>query len=163
MYDISPSVTIDAPAEDVWDLLVDVEDWWVASNPEHGSLEIVSDDEELTAGTRLRVEERIAGVPGVAEGEVTAFVPGERVTWEAPRARYRYFGLPLTVAEGVTWELTPAGERTELTAHVWASFSDTLLGRLVEWSFVHLLDGVDRDYDHAMRELEYLKRTLEDQ
>jgi len=161
VYEITPSVTIEAPPAAVWARLVDVESWWVDSNPEHESLEVLTDPPVLAEGTRLRVHERIAGVPGVAEGAVTGFVPEERVTWEAPRARYRLFGLPVTVSEGVSWELEPADEGTTLTARVWASFPAGPLGRLVEWGFDHLLDGVERDYAHAMRELRYLKGQLE--
>jgi len=161
MYEIAPSVSIDAPPEAVWAYLVDVEGWWVDSNPEHESIEILSGEDELGDGTRLRVRESIAGVPGVAEGEVTEFDPGRRVTWDAPGARYRYFGLPLVVDEGVSWELAPSDGGTELTARVWASFPDSLVGRIVEWSFEHVLDGVERDYEHAMAELEYIKCELE--
>lgn len=161
MYEISPTVTINVPPERVWEYLIDVEEWWVASNPDHESLEVLSNSEDLDEGTRIRVRERIAGIPGVAEGEITEFVSGERLTWEAPSAEYRFYGLPLEVHEGVTWEVTPTRGGTELTAHVWASFPDTVLGTLAEWSFEHVLRGVERDYQHAMRELEYVKHALE--
>lgn len=161
MFEISPSVRVDAPPETVWASLVDVETWWVPSNPEHDAIEVLSDHDSLREGTRLRVEERVAGLPGVAEGPVTEFVPGERITWEAPGTRYRFLGLTITVDEGVTWSVEPDGDGTVLTAHVWARFPDTAFGTLAEWVVVTLLDGVERDYEHAMRELEYLKRQVE--
>ncbi|MFC7130509.1 SRPBCC family protein [Haloferax chudinovii] len=161
MYAISPTVTIDASPEQVWEFLKDVEEWWVASNPDHESLEVYSDGERIEEGTRIRVRERIAGIPGVADGEVTEYVPGERLTWEAPKARYRFYGFPLEVDEGVTWKITPTRGGTELTARVWASFPDSVLGTITEWTFEHVLHGVERDYRHAMRELEYIKRSLE--
>ena len=161
-YEIAPSIRIAAPPETVWDLLVDIEAWWVASNPEHESLEILTNTGTIGEGTRIEVRERIAGIPGVARGEITDFVPERRIVWEAPKARYRYFGFPLTVSEGVAWEISPQDDgRTELTARVWASFPDTLWGRVIEWSFNYVVDGVERDYEHAMRELEYLKRAVE--
>jgi len=161
MYEIAPSITVDASPQTVWEYVRDVEAWWVASNPEHESLEILSADGTLEEGTSLRVRERIAGVPGVATGEVTEVVPQRRLTWEATDARYRYFGLTVHVDESVSWELTPIDGATELTARVRASFPETLVGSLVEWSFEHLLDGVERDYQHAMRELEYIREELE--
>lgn len=161
MYQLSPSITIDAAPEEVWEYLLDVEEWWVASNPEHESIDVLSDDETLTEGTRIRVEEEIAGISGVATGEITELIPNRRLTWEASEARYRFYSLPLTVSEGITWELTPTRQGTELTAHVWASFPDTLVGRLFEWGFVNLLNGLEKDYYHAMQELEYVRRALE--
>lgn len=161
MFQISPSVTIDAPAESVWKHLVDIESWWVPSNPEHSALEIL-DDGELDTGTRIRVEESIAGIPGVAEGAITGFEPPHVITWEAPAAHYRYLGLDLIIREGVSWELTPSRDGTELTARVWAHFPSSVFGKIFEWAFKYLLDGVSRDYQHALTELEYLKDSVED-
>ena len=145
----------------VWVFLTEIEEWWVPSNPEHGSLEVLSDHDSLQEGTRIRVEERIAGLPGVAEGEVTEVRPQERITWEAPNTTYRYYGLTIHVDEGVSWKLDPTDGGTKLTAHVWATFPNTLLGMLVEWSFKHVLSGVEKDYAHAMKELEYIKTEIE--
>lgn len=161
MFEISPTVEIEESTETVWDYLTAIEKWWVPSNPEHESLEVLSDHNTIQEGTRIRVKERIAGLPGVAEGEVTEFWPRERITWEAPNTRYRYYGLTIHVDEGVSWKLEPTDAGTELTAHVWATFPNTVLGRLVEWSFKHLLGGVEKDYAHAMKELEYIKTELE--
>jgi hypothetical protein len=107
------------------------------------------------------VRERVAGLPGIAEGPITELVEGERITWEAPDTRYRYHGLTIAVDEGVTWTVEPIDGGTELTAHVRAVFPDTIPGRLAEWVVLHLLDGVERDYRHATYELEYVKRRVE--
>ena len=160
-YEVAPTIRIAASPEIVWEYLVDIEEWWVKSNPEHESLEILSTTDRIAEGTHIEVRERIAGVPGVARGEITELVPEQRITWEAPGARYRYFSIPLHVSEGVTWEVSPDDGGSELTARVWASFPDSLWGRVVEWSFKHVVDGVERDYEHAMRELEYVKRAVE--
>jgi carbon monoxide dehydrogenase subunit G len=47
MFEISPSVRIDAPPGAVWAFLIDVEGWWVPSSPEHESIEVLSDDDVL--------------------------------------------------------------------------------------------------------------------
>lgn len=159
MFEITPEIEIDAPPETVWDYLVDVEEWWVDSNPEHSSLEIVSDDEDLKEGTRIRVREKIAGIPGEAEGEVTEFVPNDHFTWEAD-AVYRYLGLTFSATEGVKWSVK-SEEKTELSAHVWAEFPDTLFGKVLEWYFKNVLNGVEKDYEHAMEELVYIKEQIE--
>lgn len=161
MFEIEPTIGIEAPPGTVWKYLIEIEDWWVPSNPEHDSLAILSDDEELREGTRIRVREQIAGLPGIAVGEITEFRPPELITWEASNARYRYHGLHISVDEGVSWKLEPAGEGTNLTAHVWASFPETFFGNLIEWSFKNVLDGVEKDYQHTRKELEYLKETVE--
>ena len=50
----------------------------------------------VVEGARLRIRERIGGIPGEATGVITRFDPGEAVTWQA-RARYRWFGLPVVM------------------------------------------------------------------
>ncbi|MFB6189927.1 MAG: SRPBCC family protein [Halapricum sp.] len=161
MFEIEPTISIDASPEIVWEYLIEIEEWWVPSNPEHESLEILSDERALQEGTRIRVKERIAGLPGVAEGEITEYVPRERITWEAPNTSYRYYGLTIHVDEGVSWRLAPTDAGTNLTAAVWATFPETLLGTVVEWIFKNVLDGVEQDYRHAVMELKYIKEGVE--
>jgi len=160
-YEIAPSIRIAAPPEAVWESLVDVEEWWAASNPEHEPPDILTSTDRIEGGTRIEVRERIAGIPSVARGEITELVSEQRIPWEAPEARYRHVGLPLHVPEGATWEASPNDGETELTARVWALFPASLWGSVVEWSFKHVLDGVEGDYEHAMCELEYVKRAVE--
>lgn len=162
MIDFTERVEIEAAPAEVWALLRDVEEWWVPSNPEHESLEVLSDG-DLGRGTRIRIRESIAGVPGEAVGTVTEYRPGEAITWQAPEARYRLHGIPLRVAEAVQWRVEgEAGlARAALSARVWAEFGSGLRGRLTEWIFRRLLNGVERDRAHARRELLYLKGRLE--
>jgi len=44
---------------------------------------------------------------------------------------------------------------------VWAEFPAGIIGRLLEWYAKSLLNIVDRDREHARRELEYLKAAIE--
>ncbi len=92
---------------------------------------------------------------------ITGLEPGSAVTWEAKQARYRCFGVPFTIGEGVTWRLEPDEGATRLSAHVWATFPPGVLGRLLGWTFVHPLHGVDKDREHARTELRYLKQAIE--
>lgn len=159
MYKISVSVDIDADRQKVWDYLIDLENWWAKSNPEHESLEILSPEHKLGKGSRLRVKEKIAGVPGVAEGDIVEWEQGSKVTWSAD-ARYRLPGLTKQVKEGVTWWMQGDGDTTKLGADVWASFPGAS-GPFVEWFFKHVLSGVERDREHALTELRYIKANLE--
>jgi hypothetical protein len=144
----------------VWDLLRRVEDWWLESNPEHESLEVLSDG-PLREGSRIRIRESIAGIPGTAEGVVTKYRPGRSVTWEAPEAKYRLYGVPLEVSEGVEWSVDPLSEgRSRLSARVWAEFPSGVGGRILEWVFRRVLHGVEKDREHARTELRYLKKRL---
>lgn len=162
MFDFTETVDIDATPAAVWELMRDLERWWPASNPEHVSLErLDTGARELGVGSRLRIRERIAGIPGEATGEITVFVPGWEVTWEAPAARYRLAGVGFTVGEGVTWGIRPSGSATRVSAHVWATFPPGFSGRLLQWSFEHLFHGIERDREHARTELRYLKRVIE--
>ncbi|MFI0448857.1 hypothetical protein [Actinomadura sp. 6N118] len=49
---------------------LDLDGWWVASNPEHDTLEHL-DDRGIEVGARVRIREKIAGIPGEAIGEIT--------------------------------------------------------------------------------------------
>lgn len=161
MLDFTETIDIDDAPDQVWEVLSDVESWWEDSNPEHDSLELL-DDRGLEVGARLRIRESIAGIPGVAEGEITSLSPGRAITWEAPQAHYRRFGIPLTVAEGVTWTIEPAeAGGSRVGAHVWAVFPAGLFGKLIEWAFTWLLGGVSKDRAHTRTELRYLKELIE--
>lgn len=162
VFEFTETIVVAAPSAAVWDLLRDVERWWPPSNPEHESIERLDDRDVLEVGARLRIREKVAGIPCVADGEITAVEPLSAVTWEAPRARYRWFGIPITVGEGVTWSIKPSdGGGTRISAHVWATFPPGVGGRVFEWAFRHLLRGVEKDREHARTELRYLKRVLE--
>lgn len=161
MYKIHPSIVIWASIDDIWNYLVDIESWWIQSNPEHELLEILSNEDTLQEGTQIRIKERIAGIPGNATGEITEFSPNHYITWESRNATYQFYRFSITVEEGVTWILTPKQQATELTAHVWASFPETPSGRLTELIFKHILNGVEKDRQHAMQELEYIKQSVE--
>lgn len=114
----------------------------------------------IPEGARLRIRERVAGIPCVAEGPVAERIEGRRLTWTA-RARYRLLGLEIPIDEGVAWELGPRPEGSVLAAHVWARFPRDRRGRLVRRLFEGPLRGPERDRQHALRELTYLKERLE--
>jgi hypothetical protein len=161
MFEITPKIHIDASPGVVWDYLIEVDNWWLQSNPEHIELEIQSADKEIREGTQMRIRERIAGIPGEALGEISEFDEGSKLTWESNRANYQYFGVQFSVHEGVEWLLAPENDGTELTAHVWAHFPKGLSGAILEWWFKHIMGGVDKDYKHAMIELRFIKSQIE--
>lgn len=160
MFQFTETIGIQAPASAVWRVMRDINRWWPRSNPEHLSLELLDDPETLQIGTRLRIQEKIAGIPGEATGTITDLVPGQTVTWEA-RARYRWLAVSLTVREGVTWRIAARDEHTtDVSAGVWAVFPG-IRGRLLQPVFVHLLRGVEKDREHTRTELRYLKSLIE--
>jgi len=161
VFEFTETIEIEALPEAVWEVMADIEGWWPPSNPEHESLERL-DDRGLEVGARIRIREKIAGVPGEAVGEITEVQPGARVTWEAPAARYGLAGIYVSIGEGVTWSVAPHGDdETCLSARVWANFPSGVRGRLIEWVFTRLLGGAEKDREHARVELRYLKRTIE--
>ncbi len=161
MFEFTESVDIAAPPERVWTFMIDLEGWWPASNPEHISLERL-DDGGIEVGAKLRICERVAGVPCEAVGEITALVPRTSVTWESGEARYRWLGMTVVVGEGVTWRLEPqGGDTTRVSATVWATFPPGRRGRALEWAFRRVLNGVEKDREHTRIELRHLKRSLE--
>lgn len=160
MFEFVESIQIKAPSTEVWRLLSDVERWWLPSNPEHIRLEVHPPKGPIALGTKLIFEERVAGIPGRAQGRITEWVEGSQVTWEG-YATYRYLGIPIQVQEGVTWRLEPRDGLSQLSARVWAVFPSNLFGRIAEWYVTVVLNAVDRDREHARRELDYLKRAIE--
>lgn len=77
-------------------------------------------------------------------------------------ARYRWLGLPVDVAESVTWSVERlGGDSTVVRAHVRAEFRAGLRARLLELLFARLLGGVDRDREHTRAQLRSLKRLSE--
>ncbi|TDD92908.1 hypothetical protein E1293_00070 [Actinomadura darangshiensis] len=116
MFEFTETVTIDAPSSTVWEHLQDLEEWWPASNPEHESLELL-DDRGIRPGARIRIRERIAGVPGEAVGEITHVDAGTSVTWEAPAARYRWLGLPSPSGKASPGASSPRPTRPPGSAH----------------------------------------------
>ena len=162
MFEFTETIRIKASPDVVWSVLEGVDAWWPQSNPEHESIEQLDGARAIEVGTRLRIREKVAGIPGEAVGTITALTAGVEVTWTSDNARYRWLGQSITIGEGVTWRIEPAGtSATTLSAHVWARFPPTLRGRATEWVFTHLLDGVSKDRQHARTELEYLKTTIE--
>jgi hypothetical protein len=163
MFDFTAKLMIDTSVDALWQRLTHIKSWWLASNPEHISLEILAEDYELHVGTPIRIRERIAGIPGEATGQIQTLEETREITWVSDDAMYRFWGLPLSVKEGVTWRVEPQGDHVQLSAHVWAEFPETWFGGLVEWFFKHVINGVDKDYEHAMTELRYLKETMDHQ
>lgn len=163
MFEFTEAISIHAPQAVVWEVLHDIEKWWPASNPEHLSLERLDNRDVLEVGARLRIREKIGGIPGEAIGTITHVEPGSAVTWEAPQARYCWFGVSVTIGEGVTWRVQPEDSNTaatHLSAHVWATFPPGLRGRLAETVFARL-GGIDKDREHTRTELRYLKGLIE--
>ncbi len=159
MFDFTESVVVDAPPARVWRFLSDIDRWWLASNPEHQSLEHLDSLAPTQVGAKLRIREKIGGLPGVAMGTITEVIPGTTVTWRA-RAWYRWRGIPVRVGEGVTWRVDAEGAASRISARVWANFPRGLIGRLAEFVFVRIQDGVEKDREHTRTELRYLKERI---
>lgn len=160
MFQFTESIAIASHPDKIWKTLVDIEKWWPPSNPEHISIDVHNNGKPLDVGTEINFEERIAGIKGKASGAITKWMPGREATWEGA-ALYRYYGIPFRIREGVTWSVDSAGGVSTLSATVWARFPVNLFGRLVESFAVRILNVIDRDKEHARRELKYLKSVIE--
>jgi hypothetical protein len=123
-------------------------------------LEIRSADKKIAIGTEIVFQECVAGVKADVIGTVTSLIPEVEATWGG-LAEYRYMGLHLRIREGVTWRIDTDGNTSNLSAHIWAHFPPSILGRFIEWYSEAVLNVVDRDREHARCELEYLKRLIE--
>lgn len=161
MLSFTESVTMGACPDAIWTHLVDLERWWVASNPEHILLEIQAADKSVVEGTEIHFEERVGGVRAVARGRIVSMHPGVEATWEG-EAVYHYLGLRIPVNEGVKWRLAAMSrDLTIVSASVWAEFPRGLPGGLLEWHAKRHLKIEERDREHTRRELHYLKDLVE--
>ncbi len=160
MFEFTESIVIDESPERVWGVMRDVDKWWLPSNPEHISLEHLDDRPATEVGARLRIREKVAGIPAEAVGTITAVEPGSAVTWDAD-ATYRLLGLSVKIREGVTWRIEPEASSSVVSAHVWARFPSGIYGKAAAFLFTHLLNGIAKDREHARTELRYLKRIIE--
>lgn len=159
-YEIKPEVKIDAPISNVWSFLIEIENWWVKSNPDHKSLSINNSGKEIEVGTKITIEEKIAGIPCKAIGEISKLEPNRQIEWKAV---YYLFGIKwIRVHAGVAWKLRSiSSERSALMANVWAHFPNTLGYKFLWFFFKKIINGIDKDYEHAMTELKYIKGVIE--
>ena len=160
MFEFTESIMIEAPSDTVWIYLANVEQWWPPSNQEHIRIEVRSENKPVDVGTEIVFEESVAGIKGRAEGRITRWISGSEATWEGI-AVYRYMGISFQIREGVSWRVEAQGETSKLSARVWAEFPPGVFGRFLEWYTKTLLNVVERDREHARRELEYLKSSIE--
>jgi hypothetical protein len=160
VFEFTETIRIEAPAASVWEYVADVERWWLASNPEHICINVPGPKSAIGPGTEITFVEGVAGIKGEAKGTITQWVPGTVIEWEG-EALYHDRGFLLRIREGVSWRVDSLEEETQLCAHVWAVFSSGLTGRIFEWHTRNLLNVVDKDREHARRELVYLKSAIE--
>ncbi len=161
MLEVTAKVNIKSSPETIWKYMINLNNWLVDSNPEHIRMEFLSDSEELKRESKISIIEKVACIRGEATGEIIDFVLEKQVTWKSNNAVYHYSGLNISVQEGVTWSLRITTEGTELSAHVWASFPGSLFGKIIEWYFKNVLKGVQKDYDHTLKELLFIKKAIE--
>lgn len=153
-------VTIDKSKEIIWDYMINLNNWWVKSNDEHDSLKVLSEGDELKEGTLIEIKEKVAGVSCVAIGKIHSLDKYNTVTWESDRAVYNFFGLRVKVREGVKWSLKKSNKRTILSADVFAEFQG-FFGPLYKFLFKNVLNGIEKDYQHALKEVKYIKSVLD--
>lgn len=131
MFEFTEFTRIAAPATTVWQLLADIDGWWIQSNPDHIRIDVDVAETPIGVGTPAVFEERIVGIKGRAEGTIVWWGAHQEASWEEA-ATYRYGILRFHICEGVSWRIDSHDAGSILSAHVWAEFPNTRLGRAVE-------------------------------
>lgn len=57
MFDFTESILIHAPHEKVWNVVRDIDQWWLRSNPDHEALEHLDERPATQVGAKLRIRE----------------------------------------------------------------------------------------------------------
>lgn len=60
MFEFSMKTHINAPFTRIWTYLIDLDNWWVASNTEHIDLTILSAHKALQKSTEIRIRAKKA-------------------------------------------------------------------------------------------------------
>jgi hypothetical protein len=147
----------------VWAYISDFENHWEPSNSAHNGTRVLDDPKEpLRDGLRFTQTEDVGGITGTLQAVVHDVLPERQFSWTA-EATYRLAGLPVTVEEGGTVELTPTAEGTALSHRVWSQFPRSLAGT-IGGLFLVAFGGIENDAaEHTRVELEYFKREIEKQ
>ena len=161
MIDVRAEIEIKASPEAIWDYMVHLDRWWLRSNPkEHIALSLIEGD-RIEEGAKFVLKEYIAGVEGEAIAEIKQLLPLKRLVWQSLEAHYKLFGIAIDVEEGGEFELQARGDASVLSHHVWGRVKSPLFGWLVESFFRRVLDGERKDFEHTLRELQFIKREVE--
>ena len=157
------SITIEAPADAVWDYASQPVNW-TASNPsEHFGLRFSSHDNLPHEGVEFDQRESVAGVYASLHGRFH-YMDHPRLAFWSGVAKYRLAGglLRVRVPEGGVLRLEETEHGVCMTHDVFMQFPDSLWGVLCRWFFVKRLNGPRAVYEHTYRELVYFKRKLEE-
>ena len=146
--------------EKIWDFVSDPRNWTASNSAEHRGLEVFSKTGLPETGAMFHQQEYVAGVLGDLRGHFL-YVDRPRVCVWTGIATYRLLGgiLKVRVPEGGTVTLTKAGNGWELAHDVFMDYSDSLLGKLLYWGFMHMFDGQNAVFEHSKREVVYFKTT----
>jgi len=156
------SITIEAPAEAVWDYASQPANW-TASNPsEHFGLRFSSQDNLPHQGVEFDQQESVAGVYADLHGRFH-FMDHPRLAFWSGVATYRLAGgiMRVRVPEGGVLRLEETERGVRMAHDVFMQFPDSPWGAFCRWYFVDHLNGPRAVYEHTHRELVYFKQKLE--
>jgi hypothetical protein len=156
------SAIIDNEPEVIWDFASDPRNWTASNTLEHRGLRILSASGLPETGATFRQQEYVAGFFADLEGHFL-YVDRPSVCVWTGIATYRLLGglVKIRIAEGGTATLTKVTGGWEFAHDVFMDYAGSLLGKLLYWSFIHLLHGQKAVFEHANREVLYFKTQLE--
>lgn len=161
--DVTESVDIHAPAEQIWEFISDFEGNWEDSNPEHDGTLVLSDPKyPLRNGLRFWQRERVGGIVGELNAEIHDVEPNRKFRWDADVV-YRLWGLQISFTEGGTFRIEPTSKRetVHVSHRVWGDLPNSIPGRMLSWLLVNFFDIDRAAAHHTLVELEYFKSQIE--
>jgi hypothetical protein len=161
IFQLSEKIIINSSAEKIWDFANNPVNW-TASNPiEHKGLEFHNSSNRPETGVIFYQKESLAGIYADLKGLIQYAQRPNVCVWTG-LASYKLLGglLRTRIPEGGTVTLVKVDKGYEMKHAVFMHFPDSLLGKVMFWYFIKVLDGEKALRLHAGRELEYFKREL---
>ena len=131
---VDTSITIQAPAELVWDYACNP-DHWTASNPEeHFGLTFDTPDNQPAEGARFHQRESVAGVYSDLFGRFHHMDRPHLAVWSGT-ATYRKLGglIKARIPEWGVLKLEPGEGGVRLSHNVYLDFPNSAWGRFLAW------------------------------
>jgi len=155
-------ITIKNKTEEIWNFAADPKNWTASNTLEHKGLKIFNKNNRPETGANFHQKELVAGIFADLKGHFLYVEKPKIVVWTGIAA-YKLLGglITIRIPEGGTATITQKNGSVRLAHDVFMNFPESIVGKIMYWCFINLLNGQKAVFDHANRELVYFKKQLD--